>query len=282
MPQELKTILVVGVPQLGASDVPTDALKMGLSLAKSADAFVTVQFLSPRPAWIPASPFSDFPAHAIAREALKLDEAAEKCSATASSAAEAAGVASSSRVLAHDFLAMMWMSARLAHLQDVVVMDAKSDALREYQEIIEGMLFQSDRPVILVPKDWAPAVPRKILIAWDGTIEATRAVRGALPILQSAEEVRLVVVKGEKDLADAQLGERLAFFLGRHDIEVVEETVTAHEGDVASALRAHAAKCGSDMIVMGAYAHSRFRQAVLGGVTRSLLADCSVPLFLRH
>lgn len=282
MPREFKNILVTLVPQNEAHESPTAALKMSLALAQEASAFVTIDFLSPRPAWIPYSLFSDGPAQMITREGERLDAMAEKGLAAAKSAADAANISSSSELLALDFIAMMGRSARHAHLQDVVVMDAKSGALREYSEIIEGMLFRSGRPVVLVPEGWDAGVPRKIAIAWDGSVQAVRAVTEALPILQKADEVRVLTVKGEKDLTNATPSDRLAVYLEHHGVRVQQETLTAQGGRVTTALRDHVVSSESQMIVMGAYAHTRLREAVLGGVTRSLLESSSVPLFMSH
>jgi nucleotide-binding universal stress UspA family protein len=92
----------------------------------------------------------------------------------------------------------------------------------------------------------------------------------------------VVTVTGEKDLGDETPSDRLAVYLDRHGVQVREDTLTTQNGSVADRLRDHVAVSGSEMIVMGAYAHSRIREAILGGVTRSLLGASPVPLFLSH
>ncbi|BDA83582.1 universal stress protein A [Aureimonas sp. SA4125] len=282
MSREFKNVLVVLAPQEETVECPTPALKMGLALAREANAFVTVSFMSPQPAWVPLSLFSDAPADMIATERKRLDTLAETCLAAAVTAADAADIQSSTEFLSLDFLALMGRAPRLAQLQDVLVMDARSAVLREYPEIVEGMLFRSGRPVVLVPEGWTRGVPRTVSIAWDGSLQATHAVAEALPILQGADEVHVVTVTGEKDLGNETPSDRLAIYLDRHGVRVRENALTTRSGSVADTLREHVAASGSDMLVMGAYAHSRIREAILGGVTRSLLGASPVPLFLSH
>ncbi|KQQ84751.1 universal stress protein [Aureimonas sp. Leaf324] len=282
MSRQFKNVFVVLAPQEKTVENPTAAMRMALALAREDGAFVTVSFLSPQPAWIPVSLFSDAPGHMIAAERRRLDALAESCLADAAKSAHAANVPSSTEFLSLHFPALMGRATRLAQLQDVVVMDARSAALLEYPEIVEGMLFRSGRPVVLVPEGWDRGPPRTVSIAWDGSIQATRAVADALPILQKAEKVRVVTVTGEKDLGNETPSERLAVYLGRHGVQVREEALTAPNGRVADTLRAHFVANDSDMLVMGAYAHSRLHEAVLGGVTRTLLAAAPIPLFLSH
>lgn len=282
MSREFKNVLVALVSQDKAVDNPTAALTMGLALARMASAFVTVNYLSPRPDRTPFSLFSDDMAEVIAKEGAGLDASAHACLAAATVAADAADVPSSTEVLALEFIALVHRSSQLAQMQDVVVMDARSGALEGYSEFIQGMLFRSGRPVVLVPEGWGQGVPRTVSIAWDGSVQATRAVTEALPILQNAAKVDLVSVTDEKNVVDASLRGRLNVYLDRHGVQASEVTLTTRGGKAADALCHHVASSGSEMIVMGAYGHSRIREFVLGGVTRSLLGSSPVPLFLCH
>lgn len=282
MPREIKNILVALVPQERGQEQPTAATRMSLALARQSGSFLTINFLSPRPAWVPYSLFTDIPAQLVAQENERFDQSAEACLNLAGEAAAAAGVAFETELIALDFIAMMHRSTRRAQLQDLVLMDAQSGALRDYREIMQGMLFRSGRPVVLVPTRWNADVPRNIVIAWDGSVPAARAVGESLPLLQKADKVCVVTVQGEKDLANTAPSDRLVVYLERHGIQATQECLTAKNRAVASTLTDHVVRSGAEMIVMGAYAHSRLQEAVLGGVTRALLDDSPVPLFMAH
>jgi nucleotide-binding universal stress UspA family protein len=144
------------------------------------------------------------------------------------------------------------------------------------------VLTDSGRPLIVVPQGHEVFAGDRILVAWDGSAKAARALNDALPFLRAASHVELVSVTGEKELRPAVSGADLAPHITRHGIKVGELTLPALDGDVAETLRHHDNLIRADMIVMGAYVHSRLRQMMLGGTTRSLLKNCPVPLFLSH
>jgi nucleotide-binding universal stress UspA family protein len=134
------------------------------------------------------------------------------------------------------------------------------------EKTIEGALFSSGKPVLLLPEGAAPSLsPERVMVAWDSRIEASRAVREALPILKGAQEVRLVLVDPEESEAahGQEPGADAALYLARHDV-----------------LGRHAGDMGAQMIVMGAYGHSRLRQRILGGVTRSMIENPPLPIFM--
>ena len=172
--------------------------------------------------------------------------------------------------------------AQLARVHDVTVLDAAASGTQG-REAIEDALFDSGRPVLVVPQHGGRAVPRRIVIAWDGSARAARAVADALPFLQSADTIVAVTIAGEKDLSRMAPGADLATYLARHGVSDCKlANLTARRADVAARLRLFASEGDIEMIVMGAFVHSRFREAVLGGVTRSLLDDAPVPLFMSH
>jgi nucleotide-binding universal stress UspA family protein len=167
-------------------------------------------------------------------------------------------------------------------VHDVTVLDAAS-AGTQGREAMEDALFDSGRPVLVVPKHGGSPRPRRIAIAWDGSARAARAASDALMFLKSAELVVAVTVSGEKDLSRMAPGADLASWLAGHAVPQCKlATLAARRADVAARLRLFVAEEEIDMIVMGAFVHSRFRQAVLGGVTHSLLDDTPVPLFMSH
>jgi nucleotide-binding universal stress UspA family protein len=170
----------------------------------------------------------------------------------------------------------------LARVHDLTVLDSEPISVAVDRGLIEAVLTDSGRPLIVVPEGRDSFAGGRILVAWDGSAKAARALNDALPLLRAASHVELVSIMGEKDLGPAVSGADLAPHLTRHGIKVGELTLPALDGDVAETLRNHANLIRADMIVMGAYVHSRLRQMMLGGTTRSLLKNCPVPLFLSH
>ena len=130
--------------------------------------------------------------------------------------------------------------------------------------------------------DRGAASPQRIVVAWDGSARCARAVRDALPLLAAASMVVAVTVTGEKDLSRMAPGSDLATYLALHCIDCKLATLVAERRDVAERLRLFVAEEEIDTIVMGAFVHSRFRQAILGGVTSSLLDQPPVQLFMAH
>jgi len=148
----------------------------------------------------------------------------------------------------------------------------------------EYVVMNCARPVLVVPFAGQFREPcKRPLIAWDASMSATRAVTGALPLLTQAEQADLVVFNAD-DQPDAhgeQPGADLALYLARHDVKLTVRNQTI-ELDTGNALLSLAADLNSDMIVMGGYGHSRFREIVLGGVTRTMLASMTVPVLMAH
>jgi nucleotide-binding universal stress UspA family protein len=149
----------------------------------------------------------------------------------------------------------------------------------------EDVALSSGRPVMIVPYIGAPEIPgRDVVIAWDASREAARAVGDAMPILEQADSVLVVTVDpetrplGHGELPGADIGTHLA----RHGIRVEVEEVVSGELSVADALLAHLADRRVDLLVMGAYGHSRLRELVLGGVTRKILESMPVPVVMAH
>ncbi|MCG7520734.1 universal stress protein [Ruegeria sp. Ofav3-42] len=154
----------------------------------------------------------------------------------------------------------------------------------EAEPIIEAAMFEGHAPVLVTPDNAEPfARPGTILIGWNESVEAMRAIRRALPFLIQADLVRIVVIDPPRHGPDrSDPGGLLSQMLARHgvkcEIDVLSKTMTR----VSDILNRHASDSEADMIVMGAYGHSRFREAILGGATRNMLEQASVPVFLAH
>lgn len=150
-------------------------------------------------------------------------------------------------------------------------------------KVLEGALFSSGKPVLLMPERTGPSLtPKRVMVAWDGRIEAARAVREALGILKSAEEVRIVLVDPEEGEAShgEEPGGDVALYLARHGVRVGVDRLPGSGRSIGEVLRRHAGDMAAEMIVMGAYGHSRLRQRILGGVTRSIIEEPPLPILM--
>lgn len=176
-----------------------------------------------------------------------------------------------------------------ARYSDLVVIGQVNPA--DYSPLLradfqEYVLMNSGRPVLIVPyAGHFPQIGNRVLLAWDGSMEATRAVSASIPLLQRAELVRVLVLDSGRptDVHGEQPGADIAIYLARHGVklEVAEQKMPA-DIDVGNALLSHAADFGADLIVMGGYGHTRFREILLGGVTRTVLASMTVPVLMSH
>lgn len=151
--------------------------------------------------------------------------------------------------------------------------------------ILESVLFTAGRPVLMLPYagSFTPT-PQTVLVAWNASKEAARAVHDALPLMQAADQVRVLAVNprqgigGHGDVPAADI----ALHLARHGVAATAQHTVANEIRESDALLNSATDLGAGLLVMGAYGHSRLREMVLGGVTRGILARMTLPVLLAH
>ncbi len=175
----------------------------------------------------------------------------------------------------------------LSRYSDLVIVDQTNGddpAMTNMLDFPEYIALNSGRPVLIVPhRGPAPASIDRVLIAWDASLSATRAVADALPLLKAAKEVRVAIFNPatKPDVVSQLPGADIALYLGRHGIkvDVTQEKTNIEIGD---ALLRMASETQSDLLVMGCYGHTRFREILLGGVTRSMLEKASIPVLVAH
>jgi nucleotide-binding universal stress UspA family protein len=154
----------------------------------------------------------------------------------------------------------------------------------EVEPVVEAALFEGHAPVLVVPDDVAPlGQPKTVMVAWNESVESLTAIRHALPFLKAADLVHIVIIDPPTHGPErSDPGGLLSQMLSRHgvrcEIGVLSKTMTR----VSDVLNRHAVDTNSDMIVMGAYGHSRFREAILGGATRNMLEQAALPVFMAH
>ncbi|RZF25683.1 universal stress protein [Paraburkholderia sp. UYCP14C] len=176
-----------------------------------------------------------------------------------------------------------------ARLADLIVLgqtDPTDPEAFVAEQFVEHVVLSAGRPVLLVPSvgTFTPS-GRHVLIAWDGSREATRAIHDALPLLTHAAKVSLLTVHSPDDQPprDRIPGADIALTVARHGVKIdVRELSVENDTPVGDALLSQASDLGCDLIVMGAYAHSRMHEVVLGGATRTMLKSMTVPVLLSH
>lgn len=148
---------------------------------------------------------------------------------------------------------------------------------------IEGALFSSGKPLLIVPEGSRPTLaPKRVLVAWDSRIEASRALRESVGILTGADDVRLALVDPEESEGGhgAEPGADAAAYLARYGIKVTVDRLPSSGHTIAAVLRRHAIDTSAELLVMGAYSHSRLRERIFGGVTRSMLDEPPLPILM--
>lgn len=198
------------------------------------------------------------------------------------------GVASfESRMIEDDARYALLLESRYA---DLIVVSRETTAApvpglaTQVRGVPEYVALHGARPVLVVPPGW-PDLPLAghAVVGWDGSRQATRAIAAALPLLRQAESVKLTLVNPESmaELHGEEPGADMALHLARHGARV--EVVLEHtRGGAGEALMGVARSAGAGLLVSGAFGHSRYREFVLGGVTRSLLAHSNTPLLIAH
>lgn len=173
----------------------------------------------------------------------------------------------------------------IAQFNDLVVLPQPygRDHSDEHANILEAALFEGHAPVLVLPLGQAKPFGKKIVVAWNQSPEALSAIKAALPMLKTADLVNITVVDPRSNGAHgAEPGIELGKMLSRHGVEV-EISILARGGHrIHDIIDRHAIEIGADMIVMGAYGHSRFRESILGGSTRDTLESIKMPVLMAH
>jgi nucleotide-binding universal stress UspA family protein len=219
-------------------------------------------------------------------------EAQERDNAAAAKAAidrfvaagKRAGVAAEPLTLSGSFAGVGDQFGRIARRFDLSIVGQAEPGTSAVEEIIaESALFESGRPVIVVPYiQKAPLKLDRVMLCWDGSRAAARAIADAMPLLERAGRVEIVIVANERGKKDEIEGADMGAHLARHGLNVEVKRTVLGDIDVADVILSHAADAGSDFIVMGGYGHSRLREFVLGGVTRTIFRSMTAPVLMSH
>jgi nucleotide-binding universal stress UspA family protein len=271
--------LVVNL-SLGAHDPAGD---FAISIADAFNAHVLGVAFSYEPV-IPGMVMGGIPPEIIESQRRESDEKARAAVARFEASASRAGVAAESRIISASVSGAAEQLGRLGRRFDLVVVgQAQRDEASAAEVVDEGVLFDSGRPVVFVPYIQKAGLKLdRVMVCWDGSRAATRAIADAMPFLKKAKQVEIVMVSTKKPKDDEVAGADLGQHLARHGLKVDVKRITATDTDVSSTILSYAADSSTDLIVMGGYGHSRLREFILGGVTRGLLESMTVPVLMSH
>jgi nucleotide-binding universal stress UspA family protein len=272
-------LLVVGV---GQDDTEIDRAA-GIAEELGAHLTVLVLGVAPPP---PSSPYgvvsNDIWASEI-RDGQHIGEARAEAIAAALSER---GLSANAPAQYVDRATVATLVARHARYADLTLITPQADGVELMQSwVTNGALFESGRPVLLLPPG-PVSFPkaRRLMIAWDASVEASKAVRDAIGLMQGAEETHAVLIDPVPSFEGhgPEPGADLAAYLGRHGIGVTIHRLPREGKEVADVLARQAADLGIDLVVMGGFGHSRLRQRIFGGTTTSMIKATRTPVLMAH
>jgi nucleotide-binding universal stress UspA family protein len=274
----IKTIMCVVGMKVGDSD-----LRSAVDLCAKNDAQLSVlviAFASPPPIGDYASTISDAWLEERTRENQQLEKRVDKIVKLVEQARISASVQS-------EHIEFVWAAeaiGRHARYSDLIFIGPevlKSDKLKS--KAVEGALFESGRPVLIAPSGTPPTLaPRHVLLAWDSRVESARAAREALDMLVMAEDVHVTLVDPDTSsiMNGPEPGADVGAYLAHHGVKVVVDRLASGGNPVADVINQHAVDIAADLIVMGGYGHSRLRERVFGGVTKSMIDAPKFPILM--
>lgn len=270
--------LLVHLDDAASSDTRA---RLACALARSHDAHLVGVYVEPP---LPSMLFpGDLPAAELIES--ELEEAARRREATRTMFDEAAQTAGIRHEWRHLDDGRVHALAVCARYSDLVIAGRREDGDPDsVVEVAQDIALGGGRPVLVVPRAFDREIGGSVLIAWNGSREAVRAVHDAMPLLTRAEQVRVLSVNPDTggDGHGALPGADICAHLSRHDVNAEGLEAHTHGERVPELLVERAREFGADLIVMGVYGHSRLRELVLGGVSRYLLRHTPVPLLISH
>lgn len=226
-------------------------------------------------------PFDAIPAEAIDEMVARGEQEAQENAAAFEQQAKQAGVKVTTKIVRAGINESAERFAAIARNFDISVVPQSSTEEVLQPDFAEAALFDSGRPVLVVPYIHRAALSlRRVLVCWDGSRAAARALADAWPLLERAEAVNIVTAGKADDVPAIQESVREHF--AQHGVSAQLQTLGVEDIDAGNAILSYAADVGASLIVMGGYGHSRVREWVLGGVTRTILQTMTVPVLLSH
>ena len=272
--------LVVNLP---VDSKRTAASDYAISIAEAFDAHVSGIAFAYEPVIAPTV-MGGVPSDWIDAQRAESAAAAETAAARFEEAARRAGVSAEHRILPATVGGAADLFGRIGRRFDLSVIGQTEPNRPAPEElIIEGALFDSGRPVVVVPYIQKQGLKLdRVLVCWDGSRTATRAIADSLPLLTGAKAIDVVIVAGGRSKSDEIPGADIGHHLARHGLKVEVKRIVAADIDVPNTILSYAADSSADFLVMGGYGHSRLREFVLGGATRGILTSMTIPALMSH
>lgn len=228
-------------------------------------------------------PFNDFgqlpPDYFTAQEdSMKAN--AEKVERSFADKATSAGIANEWRVFRG--VPIDAIRAR-AQYGDLLILGQRAAKGRDgFGNLPADAILSVGRPVLVIPHDWkAQTLGERVMVGWDGSAQAARAVHDSLPLMLRSGPVEFVAVDAEKEDGRVPVSDMIRH-LARHGVEATAEKISTGDGSIGEILLTQAAARKADLLVMGAYGHSRWREVILGGVTKHMLEHMNLPVLMAH
>ncbi len=265
------------------SGAPDPAGDFAISVADAFEAHVLGVAFSYEPV-IPGTSMGGIPPSFIDEQRQESDDKARAAIARFEETARRVGVSAESRMISASISGAADQLGQMARRFDLAVVGQPGGERAAPEEIVdEGVLIESGRPVIFVPYIQTAALKLdRVMVCWDGSRTAARAVADAMPFLQKAKQVEIVLIAAKGFKVDEAPGADLAKHLARHGLDITLKRITSPEIDVASTILSYAADSSADFIVMGGYGHSRLREFLFGGATSNILKAMTVPVLMSH
>ena len=232
---------------------------------------------------IPDGTLGGVPVDLIELQRAENSKAANEAISRFDAAVKKAGISAETRILDATFGGAATRFAQIGHRFDLAVVgQAQREGGASDELIIEGALFESGRPLVVVPYIQKRGLTlERVLACWDGSRAAARAIGDAMPFLERAKAVDIVIVAEERK-SEEMTGANMSAHLARHGVPASIKRMAKGDIGIEDVLLSYAADSGADLMVMGGYGHSRLREFILGGVTRGILASMTVPVLMSH
>ena len=260
-------------------DVHSDRrMTAALALTQQFDAHLTGVYVLSYPT-IPGFVQTELPSEIIEQRYNEIRAAGEAKRAKFDAAAAGEGVAGEFRVMEGDMADAVALCGRYSDL--LVVGQPDPDHPAPTDSLPEDLLLAAGRPLLVVPYAGNPShLGRRVMVAWSGTREATRAVHDAMPMLKQAEEVVVFSVNPED--SDHIAGADICTHLARHGVNATPRHIVAPDMRVGDSILSAVADNSTDLLVMGGYGHSRLRELAFGGATRAIMQSMICPVMISH
>ncbi len=274
----LKDILV-HVDSTAQSNIRVDA---AARLARQHDAHLTGIYVISGPHIPPLQDFGQLPTEYLEQQEKDAEERSVEAEKNFRKTADQHEIANEWRCEEGLALDIIRMNSRYNDLVVLGQRDPNND--EDFGDLPDGIIMTSGRPVLVIPyAGKVETLGKRVMVGWDGSAQAARAVHDSLPLISKAKNVDIIAVNpngngdhGETPSADISL------HLARHDINTEAQSITVNDIGIADILLSRASDKGIDLFVMGAYGHSRWRELVLGGVTAHMLEHMTMPVLMAH